>query len=423
MSVLQYDIAIIGGGCSGLMTATAIVKNNPKLKVVIIEKNSRVGRKLLATGNGRCNLSNTRISPEFYFGTCQPYVATILKDCDFVRNYFSDVGLLTVSDNEGRIYPLSNHVNAVLDCMRNYYQTFGKVDELCNTVVKSVQRRKRYLLDCVGEDSEKIRIVAENVVLSCGGKASPKLSTDGMGYDILNNLHITTSVLFPSLVPVICKDTLLNMLKGIRVKGSASLYINNNMISTQYGEIQFNEKTISGICIFQLSRYVNEFFVSGKKGSIRIALDLLPDYSQSQCSQLLFQRVQQFGKYELAIFFDGFLHQKVASALFRKCGIRDLHRKSATLTKKEIFLLSHTLKQWEFIPEQTGSFENAQITAGGIVPAEIDFLRMESVKYRHLYFCGEVVDVDGLCGGYNLHWAWCSGIAVAYAITGKIYND
>ena len=214
MNFLKYDVAIIGGGCSGLMTATAIVKNNPKLKVVLIEKNAKVGRKLLATGNGRCNLSNEHISPEFYFGSCAKHLHNVWEqyNCDFIRKYFSDLGLLTVSDNEGRIYPVSNSASSVLECMRNYYHYFGNVDELCNTVVKTI--KSGYLLACIRTDNDTVRISAKYVVLACGGKSSPKLSTDGLGYDLLNSLYIRTSVLFPSLVPITCNDKFLECLRS-----------------------------------------------------------------------------------------------------------------------------------------------------------------------------------------------------------------
>ncbi len=418
MNFLKYDVAIIGGGCSGLMTATAIVKNNPKLKVVLIEKNAKVGRKLLATGNGRCNLSNEHISPEFYFGSCAKHLHNVWEqyNCDFIRKYFSDLGLLTVSDNEGRIYPVSNSASSVLECMRNYYHYFGNVDELCNTVVKTI--KSGYLLECIRTDNDTVRISAKYVVLACGGKSSPKLSTDGLGYDLLNSLYIRTSVLFPSLVPITCNDKLLNLLKGVRIKGNVSLMIDGNIVARHNGEIQFTEKALSGICVFQLSRLVNEYFMSKKQTDIKIALDILPQFSKQECKAFLVSRVQHFGKYTLDNLFDGLLQKKIALALYRKCGITDLNRKSATLNKKEIQLLSDTLKQWEFIPTSASSFENAQITAGGIISSEIDFTKMESVRYKHLYFGGEIIDIDGLCGGYNLHWAWCSGIIVARAIGG-----
>ncbi|MBQ7522333.1 MAG: aminoacetone oxidase family FAD-binding enzyme, partial [Clostridia bacterium] len=369
-------------------------------------------------GNGRCNLSNEHISPEFYFGSCAKHLHNVWEqyNCDFIRKYFSDLGLLTVSDNEGRIYPVSNSASSVLECMRNYYHYFGNVDELCNTVVKTI--KSGYLLECIRTDNDTVRISAKYVVLACGGKSSPKLSTDGLGYDLLNTLHIRTSVLFPSLVPITCNDKLLNLLKGVRIKGNVSLMIDGNIVARHNGEIQFTEKALSGICVFQLSRLVNEYFMSKKQTDIKIALDILPQFSKKECKAFLVSRVQHFGKYTLDNLFDGLLQKKIALTLYRKCGITDLNRKSATLNKKEIQLLSDTLKQWEFIPTSASSFENAQITAGGIISSEIDFTKMESVRYKHLYFGGEIIDIDGLCGGYNLHWAWCSGIIVARAIGG-----
>lgn len=434
MKFVKCDIVIIGGGASGLMTALALAKLGVKGKIVIAERNAKVGRKLLATGNGRCNLSNENISEKFYFGTAAAYAKTIFKkyNCRFIRKYFEEAGLLTLSDSEGRIYPLSNGASSVSDCMRNYILSNG-ITEICNTTVTDiVSDKKGVLLICECKSGEqdciRLKISAKYAVLSCGGKASPKLSSNGNGYGLIEKLGIDIIPVFPSLTSVSCSDKLLHIVKGVRVKSRVSLYADGSFIDSHVGELQFTEKSLSGICIFQLSRLVNEYFscktVNGKKvGNIKICVDLLPGYDADRCRKLIISRKELFGRYELEKFFDGFINKKLGTAVLKKAGITDFSRKTATLSKSETEKIFGILKGWEFIPTKASDFENAQITAGGVSAKEISFDDMCSKKYRNIYINGELVDIDGSCGGYNLHWAWCSGIIAAESIARRMEKN
>lgn len=423
MEFSKYDVAIVGGGASGLMTAVSLAKNGVKCKAVIIEHHKRVGRKLMATGNGRCNLSNENINNKSYYGTARENALNIFKeyDCNYITTYFKEIGLITTSDVEGRVYPISNNVSSVLDSMRNYISSKG-ITEMCETTVNSIEKNKRgYILNC----NNNLKISAKFVVLACGGKASSKLSTDGLGYSLLKQLNIKVSPLMPSLTMVKCINKSLNSLKGLRIKGNASLVADGNIIDIHKGEIQFASGALSGICIFQLSRFVNEFFICGtikdiKVKSLKIVLDIMPDYSKEECRKLLTDRMSFMGSYPVENFFDGLLHKKAGEVILKECGIKNFSRKTATLTKKEIDKFVTMLKNWEFTPATQSDFENAQVTAGGAYASEIDFSSMESKKNRNLYITGELTDLDGICGGYNLHWAWCSGIIAARNISQKI---
>lgn len=410
MDFIKYNVAIVGGGASGLMAAVELTKSKKNLKVAVFEHHSKVGRKLMATGNGRCNLTNKNLTVNSYRGGTE-YLESVLQkyNSNYITNYFSDIGLVTYADDQGRVYPLSNNVSSVYDCITDYAFSKG-VDCYCDvTVKKIIPEKKGYTLL-----SDDYRIFAENVILACGGKASAKLSTDGLGYNLLKSLDISVTNIMPSLVQVPCSNRCLTNLKGLRVKGEISLEIGNKIIGKESGEIQFAKGALSGISVFQLSGYVSEYFSHKKnKDNIAFYLDLMPNSTAQECLELLKSRANSLHWYKLSNFFDGFLHKRVASALYSECGIKDIQRTASTLTKNEITRLAHCIKGWKFTPTNAGEFDNAQVTSGGASCKEIDFNSCQSKKYSHLYIVGELVDVDGICGGYNLHWAWSSGIMAA----------
>lgn len=410
MDFIKYNVAIVGGGASGLMAAVELAKSGKGLKVAVFEHHSKVGRKLMATGNGRCNLTNKNLTVNSYRGGTE-YLESVLQkyNSNYITNYFSDIGLVTYADDQGRVYPLSNNVSSVYDCITDYAFSKG-VDCYCDvTVKKIIPEKKGYTLL-----SDDYRIFAENVILACGGKASAKLSTVGLGYNLLKSLDISVTNIMPSLVQVPCSNRCLTNLKGLRVKGEISLEIGNKIIGKESGEIQFAKGALSGISVFQLSGYVSEYFSHKKnKDNIAFYLDLMPNSTAQECLELLKSRANSLHWYKLSNFFDGFLHKRVASALYSECGIKDIQRTASTLTKNEITRLAHCIKGWKFTPTNAGEFDNAQVTSGGASCKEIDFNSCQSKKYSHLYIVGELVDVDGICGGYNLHWAWSSGIMAA----------
>lgn len=421
MEIIKTDVAIIGGGASGLMCAVAIAKANTACRVAVIEHHQRTGKKLMATGNGRCNLTNTNIFDNAYYGSAKPYAIKLFKKytSDYITEYFDEIGLITRADSEGRVYPVSNNVASVLDSIRNYILA-RNIKEICDTTITNVVKGKSsYTLEC-----EDKKIIAKYVVLACGGMASPKLSTNGLGYKLAKSLNISQAKPLPSLVTVPCNNRSLTTLKGLRAKGSVSLVADGKTLETENGEIQFANNALSGICVFQLSRMVNEFFefrtINGVRfNKISLVIDVMPEYTKEECQGLLYKRLAIMGKYPLENFFDGFLHKRVASAIMQECNIKTDKRTCATLNKKELSLLADRLKHWQFTPSDKSSLENAQVTAGGVLAEELDFNSMQTKKHKDLYIIGELVDLDGICGGYNLHWAWTSGIIAGENIIKK----
>lgn len=406
------DIAIIGGGASGLAAAvSAAKKSKSKKNIIVIEKENKVGRKLLATGNGRCNLSNKNLNSSFYNGSCAALAMRIIKKFSAARlmSYLDSLGIMCKIDDCGRIYPQSEQASAVLDMLKINMERYG-VAELCDSRAEKIEPAsdgfKIYLPDKI--------VFAKKVILTTGGCATPNLGSDGSTYELARLLNLRCSPVFPSLAPIKVKSTHLPALKGVRTSACVSLVADGAVLHRERGELQFTQDALSGICIFQLSRLVNEFFATHKIGGhsikeIYISVDLMPDRTSEEVKNMLLKRRKQLPFITLADFLTGVLNKKIGGRLFEQLNIKPLTKQAAELKNDELDRLADLIKDWRFTPSHMSDFSSSQVTAGGIVSSEIDG-ELKSVRYKNLYIAGEALDVDGLCGGYNLHWAFVSGI-------------
>ena len=409
--LLQYNIAVVGGGAAGLAAAVCCAKRlKGKKKIVIIEKESKLGKKLLATGNGRCNLTNENMSAHFYNIGARNFVEKILEEYDTnkIISFWNSIGLICKADSSGRVYPYSGQASSVMELFLLNLKNCD-VDIFCDTEIKSIMPKSdSYLLK-----SDTDEFISNIVILSCGGKVQPNLGSSGASYKLAKDLNIECTSVFPSLAPVPCNDKLLSVMKGVRAAASVSLCADGETVLTEWGELQFNDKNISGICVFQLSRYVNEFFALGtvndkKCSKISIFADIMPDYTVAETEQLLKKRRKQLPDAHAEDLFTGIINKKICIYLCKKLSIpTDIELYN--LSDEEIENLSRKVKLLEFTPSGVSGINSAQVTAGGIKLSEID-KNMQSIKYKNLYIVGEALDVDGICGGYNLHWAFSSGI-------------
>lgn len=421
---IYTDIAILGAGASGLMACCAIAKSGFKGNILLIENHPRVGKKLSVTGNGRCNLSNNDLGDNCYFGSAKKEALRLFKkfDCNFIKEHFLKLGLLT-KDETGLVYPFSNSANSVIDVLRLQLD-FGKIDLLSPCTVTQIKKEKSAY--CLTSDNHMI--TCKKLIMACGGKSAAKLSTDGSGYKLAKSLGYNVASLFPSLAPVKVESPVLRSLKGIRQKCSVTLAVKNKIVRTEIGEVQFTENALSGICIFQLSRFVNEFFtkgtVEGKRCSdINILLDLFPTYDIHEVESIIFANAKCMDLHKIDELFTGVLVKRVGMAVLKSSGIGDFNRNIDTLTSTELKTICRTLKNWCFKPKSISDFNNSQVTAGGITCDEINFNTMQSKKDPNLFFAGELIDLDGLCGGYNLHWAWVSGIIAGNAAANNTVKE
>ncbi|BCI60294.1 NAD(P)/FAD-dependent oxidoreductase [Solibaculum mannosilyticum] len=398
----QKALVIVGGGASGLMAALSASiqcrEMHANLPIIVLEKGPRVGKKLLATGNGRCNLSNLKASPERYHGKHPNFCRTALSifSPSTTVGFFGKLGLLCRVEGENLVYPYCEQASAVLDCLRFACERMG-VRIRCDAQVQAIQRRKNGFSVVLSNDT----VDCQSVILAAGGMASPQLSSGDDGYRLAKSLGHNCTPLFPALVPVRTDPACTRPLKGIRVKGTASLMQGQTSLRTEKGEIQFSDGSLSGISVMQLSR-----LVSFHKHT-RILLDLMPDYSEKQVQSLL-KRMQHLLQAEPAErLLSGLLNKRVGQTLVKQTV--SLSCPIGNISPAELENIGCRIKAWEFPVLGVGNWKNAQVTAGGLDTNEFDSQTMASRLIPGFYATGEVLDIDGDCGGFNLQWAWSSG--------------
>ncbi len=402
MENIKVNTAIIGGGASGLMCGCIASKNNPDKRIVIIERDNRVGKKILVSGNGRCNLTNTSADTNNYHSSFSEGVSFLLKNYPpkKIIEYFNSIGLLTFTDSENRVYPLSKQASAVLSVLRNELKR-NNVEELCDTeVLEIIKCGENYKLKC----NDKT-IIAKKVVIATGGKNNYAQKVISNTYAIAQSLGHNTSKLTPSLSPVKVKSNVIKPLKGIRAQGSVTAVVNSKAIKTELGEIQFGTDSLSGICVFNLSRILN------REKNAQVVVKLLPDFSFSEIRETLHNRIKLVSSDSAQEIFTGMFHKNIGIALLKDSKI-DTNKKAIELTRAEINSLANTINEWVFETIPSNDFTSAQVTAGGIIGSEVNPTTLESKKAKGVYLCGEALDVDGDCGGFNLQFAFSSGMRV-----------
>ncbi|MBQ3265884.1 MAG: aminoacetone oxidase family FAD-binding enzyme [Ruminococcus sp.] len=390
---------IIGGGAAGLLCAIRAAERHPDKTIVILEKADRVGKKLLVTGNGRCNLTHIGADAESYHGEGSEQLINILfkkYSTENVLRCFHKLGLLTHADSEGRVYPLSNQASSVLDVLRRRIAKLS-IEERCSTEIKSVQKTADGY-EIVAAD---MRIAAKKLVIASGGRADYAGRESG-SRELLRSLGLSMSPLSPSLSPVTVKNDLLRSLKGIRAQAQVSLVKNGKIVKSERGEVQFAENALSGICVFNLSREAN-------RGGFEIHLDLLPDFTNEQIISEITARIADDPDAPAGEIFTGMFHKNIGLALLKTSGIRP-SALCNDISEKEIKTLCRHISDWRFVCEENRDFKKAQVTAGGVRLSEIDPHTFESKRHKGLYIVGEALDVDGDCGGYNLQFAFASGL-------------
>lgn len=402
----QAAVAIVGGGASGLAAAIAAARMGAG-PVVVLEKQDRVGKKLLATGNGRCNLENRDADAAWHYHTADgKTLRRMLENIPSaeVLRFFEKGGLLWSEGAEGRVYPSGNQAAIVLDTLR--LEALGRgVQELCGFAVESIRPAKGgWLLEGGGKS-----LLARRVVLACGGMAAPKLGGGEDGYRLVRQLGHTVTKLYPCLAALRCKADGLAALKGVRAVCGVRLLAKGKELASEIGEVQFTDYGLSGIPAMQLSSRL-------PAGGCEAEVDFFPSLDLSRLTAMLHQR-RKSGLYPtLESLLTGLLHKKLAVYLLKTANIGALGNSLSRLRPADIDALADLLKGWRLpVTGTAGGWDGAQVTGGGVPLAEVEPDSFASRCAKGVYLTGELLDAVGDCGGFNLHWAFGSGIAAGRA--------
>lgn len=395
-------VAVIGGGASGMMAAVTAASGGAH--VILLEHKDRIGKKILSTGNGRCNFTNTHQEPICYHSEDSLFPWKVIEkfNAQAVISFFLQMGVYSKNRN-GYIYPNSDQASAVLDAFRMELDRL-KVEIRTGIECREIQPGKKGFT--ILTDQEPVR--ADRVILCAGSKAAPATGSDGSGYDLAKNLGHRILPVLPALTALKCEEKFFKSIAGVRANGSVSIWSDGECIAKDTGEIQLTDYGISGIPVFQVSRYASKLLYEKKETDA--VLDFMPDFTKAQTNAFLRARAQTRPDKSAEMFLIGLFHKKLCDLWIRLSKI-PRQRKAGELTADEIACLTDLIKVFRVRIRETNSYDKAQVCCGGIDTREVDPETLESVYVPGLYFAGEILDVDGMCGGYNLTFAWASGYA------------
>lgn len=390
----KYNIAIIGAGASGLLASIFLTKKNHT--VTIFEKNNKVGKKLLATGNGRCNVTNENISlNNFYSHSDIQQINPILENFNYkkCKNFFNSIGVEFVNNEIGRVYPMSQNSSSIVDSLE-YEALNNNVKIELNSKIENISCDEQYYI-INGKKYDKL-------IIATGSTAMPKLGGDKSGYDFAKQFHHSTIDPFASLVQLVSDNKNLEMISGVKIDG---------VVENKQGDILFTKYGLSGSAILDISRDISYKLQHQK--SVKVTIDILPTFSKNKLVDMLLQRAKTLASRDIYVWLDGIVNKKLSRYIIIESKIPENIKFAKFLNRKDILKIVHTIKNLEFNITDTKGFETCEVCAGGVILDDINLHTMESKLQKNLYFIGEVLDVDGDCGGYNLHFAWASGYTLA----------
>lgn len=410
----KHQVIIAGGGASGCVAALLIKEAG--IDVAVMEGQDRVLKKILVTGNGRCNITNEKLidlkdASPYYSSGDKTFAFDPLLDFDAARaiKFFERLGLpLTVLD-DGKMYPKSLQASSVSDLIRLRLKELD-VPVYLNSKVKTITLKEGSFLLMTSHDS----YLAEQVIIAAGGQAMPSTGSDGSFYKISRELghHIIKPL--PALVQLKTDFSQLRALSGVKVEARLSLWDKERLVATESGELLFTDYGISGPPVLQLSRFASQILSDGREPLIY--LNLFPELEEAKVLELIRQQRTYFPNREAQDLLNGIVNKKLIPILFKQSGLDKMTRPAAAIPAEVYENVWRLLTAWPMKVTETTGFVNSQSTLGGVDLREVDHTTLESQLLPKLYFAGEILDVCGACGGYNLQWAWSSAFTVTAAI-------
>ena len=396
---MKTEIAVIGGGASGLMAAITAKKSGKE--VVILERKDRILKKVLITGNGRCNITNVNANISNYFGKNISSVENILNRFtpQDTMDFFNGLGIVCNEENRGKVYPLSGQASSVVDALRFEAEKLGikiETEFYVRKIEKDGFKFKIY-------SEERKKIEAGRVILAAGGQSYPELGSNGSGFELAKELGHSVTKLSPSIVQLKTEKNQVKGLQGIKTDVAVTAYGDNKKICTYDGELLFTDYGISGNVVFNIS------FVMPLYKNVEFEIDFMEKFDYNELYEMLKERKKIMSHLTMENYFNGMINKKLGLFLSKVSGIEKLSKPVKDLSDSDIRKLCTVLKKYRVKILETTGFKNAQVTAGGVSLDEVNTETLESKIVKGLYFSGEVLDVYGECGGFNLQWAWASG--------------
>jgi len=401
----MYDIAIIGAGASGLVSA--IVSARRGKKVIILEKNSKIGKKLLATGNGRCNITNIRPTANRFYSQNPKFIQSVLDGYNYqsIKQFFKSIGLELIEAKEGRVFPMSLQASSVVDILAYECEQLG-VKILCDTRVENIDYNKTYNIKY-----KNGKINSKNLIIATGHKSAPQLGGTDDGVSFAKKIGHKIVDSFPSLVQLTSSMPNLKALAGVRVDSKVTLHQKGKKIEKR-GDILFTSYGISGLAILDISRFIlEELFISYE---VKLQIDLIPKMSSEQLIAIMRKSLRKKSPKPIDIWLQGFINKKLIQAILKPIKYEKLLEKDIGI--KEIEKIVSRIKSFEFIVNGSRGYKGCEVATGGVDTIDINPKTMESKIQKGLYLTGEVLDIDADRGGFNLHFAWVSGIRAGKSI-------
>lgn len=389
------------------MTA-AIFAARQGAEVTLLEHMDRVGKKILSTGNGKCNLTNRRMDAACYRSGAPEFPMEVLNRFGEAETeaFFEELGIV-LKDKNGYLYPASGQASSVLDVLREELSRLGvKIVTECGEADivspdSGKERKREWQVSC-----GKGRFRSDALILAAGSKAAPSTGSDGSGYALAKKLGHRIVRPLPALVQLRCREKFFKQISGVRADALVSIWADGRMLASDQGELQLTDYGISGIPVFQVSRFASVALSQGAQ--VKAEIDFYPELNRKELGRFLRERRQLLGERTAESFFTGWFNKKLALLFLRLAGVSP-DGKISDLTETQLSGLVRLIKQFETEIAEPNPFANAQICCGGVDVREVDSHTMESKKKKGLYLAGELLDVDGICGGYNLQWAWSTG--------------
>lgn len=398
---MKEKIIVVGGGASGMIASIAARRNGAD--VTLLERNDRVGKKILATGNGRCNYTNINLNNINYHGKNPKFTYSALGsfNVDMTISFFERLGITPFVEEGGKVFPMSLQSSSILDVLRFEMEDIG-VKVRLNSNVKAIKKDKDFTIEL--EDGENIK--GNKVIVATGGMAMPSSGSDGSGYGLVGDFDHSIVEPFPGLVQLKLDGNMFKNLKGVKFPGKAGLYSKDKLLLEDFGDILFTDYGISGPPILQISRTALEYL--NNKRDIKLKISIIDSKSKEGLYDYLNKRFIYMEKRTIEEALIGLINKRLIPTVLKEIGIKR-EKRILQMSKTEIRNLSEILTSWKFNIIGSKGWKDAQVTAGGVSTKEIDSKTMESKRCKGLYIVGELIDIDGDCGGYNLQWAWSSG--------------